>query len=221
MPRTVESMLKISGWISTLFPGTRWVPFLPPFHKSIEPQILTIQVYGPHISMLYGRQEVHSSLSSLGHYFNPHSTLYDKLGLAASNYELTQSIPHVLNYLGPQPKEAWATIREHEEALQEVLLAYLRGRADVTIYGESSSDGAKRVPTVSFGIAGVGSKEVVERVEGVSNFGFRWGAFYSNRLADFLELGPEGAVRVSMVHYNTCKLIVYSIWKWITDDISG
>jgi len=72
------------------------------------------------------------------------------------------------------------------------------------IFGEPSSNPDLRVPTVSFVIAGQGSRSVVERVEKVSAFGFRWGAFYSNRLVeDVLGLGKEGVVRVSMVHYNT------------------
>lgn len=49
---------------------------------------------------------------------------------------------------------------------------------------------------------------MVEAVEKVSPFGFRWGAFYSNRLVEnVLGLGKEGVVRVSMVHYNTAEEI--------------
>lgn len=166
------------------------------------------QVYGPHISMLYARMATQeSSMTSLGHYFNPSSTLEGKLSLAASNYELTAAIPRVCAYFGASVAESaktWAAIKAHEAALQEILLAYLRARKDVMIFGEPSSNPDLRVPTVSFVIAGQGSRSVVERVEKVSAFGFRWGAFYSNRLVeDVLGLGKEGVVRVSMVHYNT------------------
>jgi selenocysteine lyase/cysteine desulfurase len=157
--------------------------------------------------MLYASLSAQETLSSLGHYFNPSSTLEGKLSLAASNYELTAAIPHVCAYFGTSPAAAaatWAAIKAHEQALQEILLAYLRSRKDVTIFGELSSDPDLRVPTVSFVIEGQGSRSVVERVERVSEFGFRWGAFYSNRLVEnVLGLGKEGVVRVSMVHYNT------------------
>jgi selenocysteine lyase/cysteine desulfurase len=157
--------------------------------------------------MLYASHAAQSTLSSLGHYFNPSSSLEGKLGLAASNYELTSAIPRVVSYFGDSPSasaKAWAAIKAHEAALQGVLLEYLRGRKDVTIFGESSADPELRVPTVSFLIEGHGSRSVVERVERVSEFGFRWGAFYSNRLVEnVLGLGKEGVVRVSMVHYNT------------------
>jgi selenocysteine lyase/cysteine desulfurase len=157
--------------------------------------------------MLYGSTKAQEQMISLGHYFNPSATLENKLGLASSNYELTQSIPAVLSYFGSAPSESsrkWAAIKAYEADLQEVLLAYLRDRRDVTIYGEPSSDANLRVPTVSFVIEGQSSRGVVEKVEAVSKFGFRWGAFYSNRLVEnVLGLGQDGVIRVSMVHYNT------------------
>jgi selenocysteine lyase/cysteine desulfurase len=53
-------------------------------------------------------------------------------------------------------------------------------------------------------VEGVNSKQLVNEAEKISNYGFRWGHFYSKRLCDeVLGLGPEGVARVSMVHYNT------------------
>jgi selenocysteine lyase/cysteine desulfurase len=187
------------------------IPSLPTPLFSNHPNNPNPQVYGPHISLLYAHPRALSTLSSLGHYFNPHSTLENKLGLAASNYELTSALPVVASYFGSSPSSisaAWASIRAHEAVLQDILLAYLRGRKDVTIFGEPSSDPGLRVPTISFVIDGYGSRSVVERVEKESRFGFRWGAFYSNRLVEeVLGLGKEGVVRVSMVHYNTGMFI--------------
>lgn len=149
------------------------------------------------------------AVKSLGHHFHPSSTLETKLGLAGSNYELTSSIPSVVDYLGSNPAKAWAAIEKQEEELQGTLLAYLNARPDVTIYGEKEADSKKRVSTISFVVKSRNSQEVVEAVDRVSNgdMGIRWGAFYSNRLVeDVLELGKDGVIRVSMVHYNTCKL---------------
>ena len=82
------------------------------------------------------------------------------------------------------------------------------------MFGERSDDPARRVPTVSFVVAGRNSRDVVQAIERVSDFGIRWGAFYANRLVeDFLGLGVEGVVRVSMVHYNTGK------WKSISSEL--
>jgi selenocysteine lyase/cysteine desulfurase len=154
------------------------------------------------------------AVKSLGHHFNPSSTLENKLGLAGSCYELTSSIPAVIDYFGSNPAEAWAAIERQEEGLQNTLLAYLNARPDVTIYGEKEADSKKRVSTVSFVVKGKKSQDVVEAVDKISNggMGIRWGAFYSNRLVeDVLGLGKQGVVRVSMVHYNTCKLSFASL----------
>lgn len=160
--------------------------------------------------MLYGSRAAQASLTPLSHYFNPTTTLTDKLGLAASNYELTQTLPTLLSYLGG-PHAAGnapavsAAIAAHEQRLQAVLLDYLASKGDaITTYGERDPDAAKRVPTVSFGVKGKNARDVVEAVEAVSDYGFRWGHFYSKRLCDeVLQLAPEGVIRVSMVHYNT------------------
>ena len=75
----------------------------------------------------------------------------------------------------------------------------------MTIHGERSADKVLRVPVVSFTVQGRSSKEIVEGIESKSNFGCRFGHFYSKRMVDDL-LGLEGCdgvVRVSMVHYNT------------------
>lgn len=75
----------------------------------------------------------------------------------------------------------------------------------MTIYGVREADKALRVPVVSFTVEGRSSRDVVEGIEARSNFGCRWGHFYSKRLVDdLLGLeGKDGVVRVSMVHYNT------------------
>lgn len=153
-------------------------------------------------------------MTSLGHYFNPSTNLKYKLGLAADCYELTQSIPAILEYFGPDLAASFGTIEKHEEKLQETLLAYLRGRTDVTIYGEPSSDPKLRVSTVSFVVAEWSSRAIVELLDRETDFACRWGTFYSVRLAEeILGLG-EGVVRVSMVHYNT-GMTFYSIIKRI------
>jgi selenocysteine lyase/cysteine desulfurase len=153
------------------------------------------KVYGPHIAVLYGSQKAQEQMTSLGHYFNPSGTLENKLGLAGANYELTQAIPKVVQYL-----DGIGDFSAHEEKLAEILLTYLRGREDVTIYGESTADAKVRVPTISFAVKGWSSREVVETIEKQTVFGFRWGHFYSKRLCDdVLKTSEEGVVRVSMV----------------------
>ena len=163
------------------------------------------QVYGPHIAILYASREAQKTLGSLGHYFHTGQDLSTKLGLASASYELVAAIPKIVDYFGPDKQKTWEEIAEHEERIQAILLDYLRKREDVMIHGVAEVDKRLRVPVVSFTVKGRSSKDVVEAIEGRSNFGCRWGHFYSKRLVDDL-LGLEGCdgvVRISMVHYNT------------------
>ena len=158
------------------------------------------KVYGPHIAVLYASNSAQQHVKAMPHFFNPTETLEDKLGFAASNYECTQAIPQIVNYLDG----AFTSITEHEGKLQKILLDFLSSRSDITVHGSTSTDSNVRVPTISFTVQGMGSKKVIEEAEKSSNYGFRFGHFYSKRLCDeVLGLGPEAVVRVSMVHYNT------------------
>ncbi|KAL1849521.1 hypothetical protein Plec18170_007428 [Paecilomyces lecythidis] len=164
------------------------------------------KVFGPHISQLYASSRVHSEISPLCHYFKDPVSLDVMLNLASSNYELTQSLPCVVEYFGSDAQAKWEQIAAYEEQLQEILLSYLRSNPRITIYGEPSSNKDLRVAVISFTVKGMKSKAVVDEVEKRSNFGFRNGHMYSHRLLQeimCLEDLEDGVVRVSMLHYNT------------------
>lgn len=172
------------------------------YHVNIEMLTCQIQVYGPHIAILYASNAAQPLVKPLAHYFNPTKTLEDKLGFAASTYESVQSIPQIVNYLSGKFND----ITEHEGRLQTILLNFLNSRSDITVLGSTSGDNAARVPTISFVVKDMSSKKLVEEVEKASKYGMRWGHFYSKRLCDeVLGLKPESdyVARVSMVHYNT------------------
>ncbi|KAF4302448.1 Aminotransferase class V/Cysteine desulfurase [Botryosphaeria dothidea] len=215
---TIHDIKSLADTVHTI-PGAHFcvdgVAYAP--HRRIDVKALGVdfysfswyKVYGPHVSMLYASRAAQDFVKPLSHYFNPTATLSDKLGLAASNYESTQTLPVILSYLGGPDLSAAVRINDaiasHEHDLQKILLDYLATKGDeITVFGETDANPAKRVPTVSFGVKGKNAREVVEAVEKVSDYGFRWGHFYSKRLCDeVLQLGPEGVIRVSMVHYNT------------------
>ncbi|KAH7308566.1 pyridoxal phosphate-dependent transferase [Stachybotrys elegans] len=173
------------------------------------------KVYGPHMALLYGSMAAQEQMDSLGHYFNPSNTLSSKLGLAASNYELLQSLVPLVEYFGDDPAEMWAGIEKHEETLQKRLIDYISSRPDITIRGEPSPDTSRRLPTISFTVEGRSSRSIVEAMESISNVGIRWGHFYSKRLVEkVLGLEGDGVVRVSLVHYNTSKHSLHEVVFW-------
>ncbi|OAL43848.1 aminotransferas-like protein [Pyrenochaeta sp. DS3sAY3a] len=163
-------------------------------------KVTNLKVYGPHIAVLYASEAAQEHVKPMGHFFNPTKTLEDKLGFAASNYECTQALPNVVEYLDGSS----GSIVEHEGKLQKILLDFLNSRSNIEVHGSRSTDSSVRVPTISFTVNGENSKAIVEEIDKTSPFGLRWGHFYSKRLCDeVLGLGPEAVVRVSMVHYNT------------------
>lgn len=163
-------------------------------------------MYGPHLAQLYASSRIHDQIQSLGHFFKATHSLDLKLNLASANYELTQSLPRVVEYFGSAPATRWAQMAEHEERLQQILLEFLASHRRITIIGTASADQALRVPVISFVVQGMGSQQLVAAVERRSAFGFRSGHMYSHRLlAEVCGLPDveDGVVRVSLLHYNT------------------
>ncbi|KAJ5342122.1 Pyridoxal phosphate-dependent transferase major region subdomain 2 [Penicillium brevicompactum] len=183
-------------------------------HRQVDVKALDVdfyafswyKVYGPHLAQLYASSRVHEQIQSLGHFFKPTHTLDLKLNLASANYELTQSIPQVVEYFGSDPESTWIHMAEHEERLQKTILDFLASDSRVTVIGERSACKEVRVPVISFIVQGVGSQRLVEEVESRSAFGFRSGHMYSHRLltdvCGFTDV-EDGVVRISFLHYNT------------------
>ncbi|CAO2652175.1 Nn.00g004580.m01.CDS01, partial [Neocucurbitaria sp. VM-36] len=155
------------------------------------------KVYGPHIAVLYASNAVQQHVKPMAHFFNSTRTLEDKIGFASSNYECTQSIPHIVSYL----HGAFDEISKHEGKLQKILLDFLNSRPDIIVHGSTSASSIVRVPTISFTAEGMDSKDIVQEAEKISDYGFRWGHFYSKRLCDeVLGLGPNGVTRIYVLH---------------------
>ena len=120
-----------------------------------------VQVYAAHVSVLYVRKSsLETSLSSLAHHFLAVATKPYKLQPGGPGYELPYSCTAVPLYLrGLTPAgtldAAWAAVAAHEQELLGPLLGYLRGKRErgVRIVGDET-EGATRVPTVSFVVVG-------------------------------------------------------------------
>ncbi|KAJ6113248.1 hypothetical protein N7523_006565 [Penicillium sp. IBT 18751x] len=188
------------------------VAFAP--HRQVDVRALGVdfyafswyKVYGPHLAQLYASQRVQNQIQSLAHFFKPSNTLDLKLNLSSANYELTQSIPAVVEYFGAEPNKTWAEMAAYEERLQRILLDFLTANDRITIIGEPSSGRDLRVPVISFTVRGIRSQQLVEAIEGRSAYGFRSGHMYSHRLlAEVCGLADveDGVVRVSLLHYNS------------------
>ncbi len=171
------------------------------------------KTYGPHFAVMYGKHDRLLELDGLYHYFYGRDKVPAKLEPGNASYEAAWGAAGIVDYLealgGGSGRAAlergFAGIAAHEAALAERLLGFLRGRNDVRIIGEATSDQAVRVPTISFKAAGRDAAAIVAQVDR-DGIGMRHGDFHSRRLVEALGLDDGGGVlRASMVHYNTLE----------------
>jgi len=92
--------------------------------------------------------------------------------------------------------------------LSSEILRVLAALGDVTVYGVREPDQLKhRVPTICFNLNGVPAARVAACCA-ENGIGVRDGNMYSPRLLRRMGVPPEtGAVRASLVHYNTVEEI--------------
>ncbi|MET3901082.1 cysteine desulfurase family protein (TIGR01976 family) [Devosia sp. UYZn731] len=173
------------------------------------------KVFGPHHAVLYGKYDHLLELDGLYHYFYGKEKVPQKLEPGNVNYELSCGAAGIVDYLielGGKSNSAgssrarivsaFADIGVHERQIGERLLSYLRSRNDCRIIGRDAA-GEGRVPTISFTINGRDSGEIAKSIDPFK-VAVRFGDFHARRLAENLDLmGSNGAVRVSMAHYNT------------------
>ena len=161
------------------------------------------KVYGPHVGMAYVNKSAQTELTSLGHFFLPKTGAFNMLNLSGGNYELIQSIPPIAAYLR---NVSWDWIKKQEQLLQEELLAFLRTRSDIQLYGDPSGSRDVRVPVISFAVKDRTAAEVVREIYATSKCTPTSDKnFYAARLFDTV-LGPgakDGVIRCSFLHYNT------------------
>jgi len=94
-------------------------------------------------------------------------------------------------------------IRQYEAQLTSAMLEALC-QAEATVYGITAKDQIRhRTPTLCFNLHGLSPAQVTTELA-KCNIGVRDGHMYSPRLMKRLGLTKEsGAVRASLVHYNT------------------
>jgi cysteine desulfurase family protein (TIGR01976 family) len=179
------------------------------------------KVFSPHMGFMWGRYELLERLPTFREDFIPDAPpgkieagtfIYENVaGMAAAVDYLAQLGRLLGGRAGPaEPRtlredirSGMSAIQAYEQTLSRALLGVLRA-SGATIYGISAEARvAERVPTVCFNLPGVAPATVTE-CAARAGIGIRDGHMYSPRLMRRLGLSLEsGAVRVSLVHYNT------------------
>jgi len=177
------------------------------------------KVFAPHMGFLWGRYELLAALPTFREDFIPDEPpgkieagtfIYENVAGMAAAVDYLAALGRTLRGQDSSPPQlhadcqaALAAIRSYEQELSRELLGVLRA-AGATVYGFSDpADVGRRVPTLCFNLPGVAPAAVSE---GAARAGIaiRDGHMYAPRLMRRLGLSVEsGAVRASLVHYNT------------------
>ncbi len=176
------------------------------------------KLYGPHVSLLYGKRELLLKAKRQHHYFIPDDDIPLKLNPGGPNHEFTASLSGITDYfdavhrhhfpgsnaaLHARMAECFDLITAHEERLAAPFAEFLSSKPGVRIIGRATADHEARVPTFSFVVDGRDSSEFPRRLA-KHDVGIRAGHFYAKRLIDALGLDRHnGVVRASMVQYNS------------------
>jgi cysteine desulfurase family protein (TIGR01976 family) len=183
------------------------------------------KIFSPHMGFLWGRRELLKNLPTFREDFIPDEAP-GKIEAGTFIYENVAGMDAAVRYLetlgGALPAEtkpgpassrrnnvvkSMHAIAAYERLLGLELLRVLK-EVGATIYGIHAEDRLhERVPTFCFNL-GATDPAVVTTSLAKADIGIRDGHMYAPRLMRRLGLDPErGAVRVSLVHYNTVEEI--------------
>ena len=177
------------------------------------------KIFAPHMGFLWGRRAALDALPTFREDFIPNSPPF-KIEVGTFVYENVAGMRAAIEYLadlgaicdGSQAQAAqrkhlaaaMQAIHEYETTLSMALLQGLRSIKGATVYGlQDPQTSHLRVPTVCFNLKNVSPDQVTTRLAD-KGIAVRDGNMYTPRLMKRLGLSPDsGAVRASLVHYNT------------------
>jgi cysteine desulfurase family protein (TIGR01976 family) len=177
--------------------------------------------FAPHMGFLWGRYDALCALPTFREDFIPDMPPY-KIEVGTFPYENVAGMNAAVKYLESigrrvAPCEgqsrrasiaaAMRAIRDYERLLSREMILALK-RQGATIYGISDENAVeKRVPTICFTLEGITPQDFATLM-GRAGVGLRDGHLFAPRLMKRLGLSMEtGAIRVSLVHYNTIEEI--------------
>jgi len=199
--------------------GVSYAPHGFPDVKELDVDFYTFSLYktyGPHLALLYGKEEILRDLPNQNHEFlngkypytiNPGGPNHEELSSLVGIYEYFNDLynHHFKdNNLSIQNKisKINALIAQHEENLANPILSKISCMDDLNLIGRNKIVNKNRAPTISFFSKSKTSKEI-------SNFflknkvATRNDNFYAWRCLKDLGLSTsDGVVRLSIVHYN-------------------
>jgi cysteine desulfurase family protein (TIGR01976 family) len=181
------------------------------------------KIFAPHMGFLWGKRERLEALPTFREDFIP-DEIPGKIEVGTFVYENVAGMNAAVDYLeelgrgllagspSTSPRHRLVTameaIRAYETMLSAEALRALAELDNVIVYGIcKASQLEHRVPTICFNLNGVPAAQV-SSLCAENGIGVRDGNMYSPRLLRRMGIPPDsGAVRASLVHYNTVEEI--------------
>ncbi len=199
--------------------GVSYAPHGFPNVKELDVDFYTFSLYktyGPHLALLYGKEEILKNLPNQNHEFlkgqypytiNPGGPNHEELVSLIGIYEYFENLYNHhfknknLSTLG-KIKKINNLISLHEENIANPILKYLYERKDLNLIGKNKIENKDRAPTISFYSNKKSSKEISNTLHKFK-IATRNDNFYAWRCLEYLGIDTEdGVVRLSMTHYN-------------------
>jgi len=200
--------------------GVSYAPHGFPNVKELDVDFYTFSLYktyGPHLALLYGKEEILKDLPNQNHEFldgiypytiNPGGPNHEELVSLIGIYDYFENLykfhyqnneKNILNKISKINK----LIAKHEEEIANPLLSSISKNKDLKLIGKNRIKNKNRAPTISFISNKYSSKEISEKL--VRNkIATRNDNFYAWRCLRYLGIDTnDGVVRLSLTHYNT------------------
>ncbi len=199
--------------------GVSYAPHGFPDVKELDVDFYTFSLYktyGPHLALLYGKEEILKDLPNQNHEFlegeypytiNPGGPNHEELVSLIGVYEYFDKLynHHFENNniaINNKIKKINNLIAEHEEMIANPILDYISTRNDLKMIGKSKISNKDRAPTISFYSKLQSSKNISKKLMSYK-IATRNDNFYAWRcLRDHGIDTNDGVVRLSLTHYN-------------------
>ena len=200
--------------------GVSYAPHGFPDVKKLDVDFYTFSLYktyGPHLALLYGKEEILKDLPNQNHEFlennypytiNPGGPNHEELVSLIGIHEYFENLyKHHFHNTNLSIREKMEKINEiislHEEEVGNPILEYISNRDDLKLIGKNKIFDKNRAPTISFISKKLTSKKISEIL--VKNkIATRNDNFYAWRCLDALKIDTsDGVVRLSLTHYNS------------------
>jgi len=202
--------------------GVSYAPHGFPDVKELGVDFYTFSLYktyGPHLALLYGREEILKDLPNQNHEFLEGQYPYT-INPGGPNHEELVSLIGIYEYLDElynhhfkkdnleilhKIKKINDLISKHEEYIANPLLKYISERDDLNLIGKKEIANKNRAPTIAFTSKNVSSKNFSDFLV-QNNIATRNDNFYAWRCLEALGIDrDDGVIRLSLVHYNSIE----------------